>query len=97
MPLQACEALQSQLTNAEATNDDLVGEVEVKQAELRGKQAKLDTAAVEATRLQARFEVQGQQLTQRSEQAEALQKSLQESADAQKAFSKVPMSHAHRI
>ncbi len=89
MPLQAREAPQSQFTNAEEANDSLAVELEAKQAELRGKQAQLDSAAEEATRLQGQFEEQARLLTQRSEQAESLQKDLNEAADAQEDLSKV--------
>ena len=64
-------------------------ELEAKQAELRGKQAQLDSAAEEATRLQGRFEEQARQLTQCSEQAESLQKDLSEAANAQEDVVKV--------
>lgn len=49
-------------------------------SQLKAKQAELDTAAEEATRLQGRLEEQDRQLTQRSEQAESLQISLDTSA-----------------
>ena len=63
--------------------------MEAKQAELTGKQARLDTAAVEATRLQGRFEEQGRQLTQHSAQAESLQISLDQAAIVHKKVSQV--------
>ncbi len=57
--------------------------------QLEAKQAELDTAAGEATRLQGRFEEQARQLTKRSEQAESLQISLDTTAAVHSKLSEV--------
>ena len=89
MMLQAQEDFHSQLSQSKETKDSLAAELEAKQAELNGKQAELNTAAQTASNLQSHFEEQGQQLTQRSEQANALQQRVREAADAQEELAKV--------